>query len=290
MSFDVIRTCRKAVLGNASHKHVLSYMAERASKDGSGIWCSKGTIARETEHHISSVKKAVARLLRDGLIVETGRRYREYGYTVTYRIALEVVREFHPGESTFELAGLPEINATPVPEEPGPEVHESRAPGSPEATNNPKTPLKPPSDIDRDFKKAWQAYPYDKRREEAFCLSEFKRAVRGGTPSEEIVQAVIQYAKTTKTHSRDKVCFADNWFRQRRWNAILRQLRADCETKMAAIETSLTRCRKWIATKDPMCSHISQFQLKALLDRKLVTVAELEAAGICVNDAIARRA
>jgi hypothetical protein len=105
-----------------------------------------------------------------------------------------------------------------------------------------------------------------------------------------MIQAVIQYAQATKTHSRGKVCFADNWFRQRRWNPILRQLRADRQTKMAAIETSLARCREWIRTNDPMCAHISQFQVKSLLDRKFVSVAELEAVGVSVRDAIARRA
>jgi hypothetical protein len=70
----------------------------------------------------------------------------------------------------------------------------------------------------------------------------------------------------------------------------LRQLRADHETKMVSIEASLVRCQEWIANKDRMCAHISQFQVKALLDRKLVTVAELEAAGVSVHDAIARRA
>ncbi len=290
MSFDVIRTCRKAVLGNASHKHVLAYMAERASKDGTGIWCSKGRIARETELNISTVKKAVGRLLQEGILVKTGRRHHDYGYTAVYKIALDAVEKLHPKDPTTEVDEISDTSTTPVSAEPGVRVYESGPHGSPVATNTPETPFKPPSDTDSSFKKAWLAFPVDKRREEDFCRCEFKRAVRGGTPSEDIVQAVIQYAHATKTHSRDKVCFVDNWFRQRRWNPILRQLRSDREAKMAAIETSLERCRKWIGAKDPMCAHISQFQVKTLLDRKLVTVAELEAAGISVHEAIVRRA
>jgi hypothetical protein len=265
-------------------------MAERASKDGTGIWCSKGRIARETELNISTVKKAVVRLLQDGILVKTGQRHHDYGYTAVYKIALDVVEKLHPKDPTTDVDEVPETGITRVLSEPGPQVYESGPHGSPVATNTPKTPLKPPSDIDGSFKKAWQAFPVDKRREEEFCRCEFKRAVRGGTPSEDIVQAVIQYALTTKTHSRDKVCFADNWFRQRRWNPILRQLRSDREARMAAIEISLERCREWVSAKDPMCVHISQFQVKALLDRKLVTVAELEAAGVSAHEAIMRRA
>ncbi len=75
-------------------------MADRASDDGSGIWCSKQTLANDTGLSKDGVKKAVKALLSEGLIVETGiRRHRNF-ITKIYRIALDQV-EILPLVSEF---------------------------------------------------------------------------------------------------------------------------------------------------------------------------------------------
>lgn len=77
------------------------YLADKASDDGSGVYCSKGTIARDTEQGSSTVKRVVSDFLAEGILVETGTRPCKNGYTVIYRInitaveALELVDDHH---------------------------------------------------------------------------------------------------------------------------------------------------------------------------------------------------
>jgi len=58
------------------------FLADKASDDGSGIWCSKGTIQRHTELGETTVKRAVRAFLKEGILVETGSRTCKNGFTV----------------------------------------------------------------------------------------------------------------------------------------------------------------------------------------------------------------
>jgi len=62
-----------------------------SSDDGSGIWCSKGTIQRHTELGETTVKRTVREFLKEGILVETGARACKNGFTVVYRIDLAKV-------------------------------------------------------------------------------------------------------------------------------------------------------------------------------------------------------
>ena len=64
------------------------FLAGKASDDGSGIWCSKGTIQRHTELGETTVKRTVRAFLKEGVLVETGARTCKNGFTVVYRIDL----------------------------------------------------------------------------------------------------------------------------------------------------------------------------------------------------------
>ncbi len=93
MSLRVIELCRSRKFRTHTIKHVIKEMADRASDDGTGIYCSKQTLANDTGLSKTSVKKHTQELLESGLIVETGKYWREGRYTKVYRIVLERVHE-----------------------------------------------------------------------------------------------------------------------------------------------------------------------------------------------------
>ncbi|WP_156929483.1 hypothetical protein [Paracoccus sp. J55] len=49
MSYHVESLCDCRKFGSAARKQIAMYLANKASDDGSGIWCSKHTMARHTE-------------------------------------------------------------------------------------------------------------------------------------------------------------------------------------------------------------------------------------------------
>ncbi|MEM6741453.1 MAG: hypothetical protein AAF646_15180 [Pseudomonadota bacterium] len=91
------------------------FLADKASDDGSGIWCSKGTIQRHTELGETTVKRTIRDFLKEGILVETGARGCKNGFTVVYRIDLARIE-------ALELTAEPEIEtgATVDPVQTGP--------------------------------------------------------------------------------------------------------------------------------------------------------------------------
>ncbi len=57
MSIHVASICTRHKFGSATRKQVITFLADKASDDGSGIWCSKGTVAQSTELSKSTVKR-----------------------------------------------------------------------------------------------------------------------------------------------------------------------------------------------------------------------------------------
>lgn len=125
-------------------KQIIMFLADKASDDGSGIWCSKGTVQRHTELGESTVKRTIAEFLREGLLVEAGRRPCKNGYTVVYRIVLGMVDVLEP---IFEPGDEPELStgytAGGVRREPGAGPTPDGVPGPERTPNHPKTILKP---------------------------------------------------------------------------------------------------------------------------------------------------
>lgn len=72
------------------------FLADKASDDGSGIWCSKCTIQRHTELGETTVKQTVRAFLKKGILVETSARTCKNGFTVVYRIDLAKVEALNP--------------------------------------------------------------------------------------------------------------------------------------------------------------------------------------------------
>jgi len=136
MSWRVANTCAERKFGSATRKQIIMFLADKASDDGSGIWCSKGTIQRHTELGETTVKRTVREFLKEGILVETGARTCKNGFTVVYRIDLVKVEALDP---TLE----PEIETgstvAPVQSDPGTGATVAGVPGPP----RPQTILKP---------------------------------------------------------------------------------------------------------------------------------------------------
>jgi predicted outer membrane repeat protein len=74
MSHKVENTCSDRPFGSPVRKQIIMFLANKASDDGSGVYCSKGTIARHTELGASTVKRVVSEFVVEGILVETGNR------------------------------------------------------------------------------------------------------------------------------------------------------------------------------------------------------------------------
>jgi pyocin large subunit-like protein len=116
MSWRVAKECSERKFGSAPRKQIIMFLADKASDDGSGIWCSKGTIQRHTELGASTVKRTIKDLLDEGILIETGQKRCKNGHTVVYRMIMAKV-------TLLELTREPdfETGATmdPVQIEPG---------------------------------------------------------------------------------------------------------------------------------------------------------------------------
>ena len=81
-------------VGSPHRKAILAYMADKASDDGRNVFCSKGTVADQTEVARSTVFKIVKQLVDEGVLIKDGCRSCRNGHTVVYHLNLEVIRAF----------------------------------------------------------------------------------------------------------------------------------------------------------------------------------------------------
>ncbi len=262
MSWRVANTCAERKFGSATRKQIIMFLADKASDDGSGIWCSKGTIQRHTELGETTVKRTVREFLKEGILVETGARTCKNGFTVVYRIDLAKVEALEP---TLE----PEI-------ETGATV--AGVPGPPRPPNHPKTIHKPPTRRreaaeeveDREAEKILAAYPEDRIRDQRTTLRLIAAAMKAGVKPDDRKQVVKAYAKESEGYTRSKVCFSDNWFKMRRWEKGLAQSQADREKAREAEAKGRASLAEWIHERHPLCRHITNRQIEDLIASKLV--------------------
>ncbi len=282
MSWRVANACAERKFGSATRKQIIMYLADKASDDGSGIWCSKGTIQRHTELGETTVKRTIREFLKEGILVETGARGCKNGFTVVYRIDLARIE-------ALELTAEPEIETgstvAPVQTGPGTGATVAEVPGPPRPPNHPKTIHKPPTRErvgveDEEAEKILATYPPDRLRGKAECLSRIREALDTGTEVEDLLQAVKAYATDSAGFTRSKVCFSDNWFRSGRWRAYVEKQAEDREKAKALEADHQARLACWISDRSPMCKHITAKQIDGLLASKLVTQAQIQAAGL----------
>jgi len=287
MSIDVATMCMKRVFGSATRKQIICFLADKASDDGTGIWCSKGTIALNTELSKSTVKRIILKFRKEGIISETGKRVNSHGFTVEYRINLDRVEMLDLITKPLEPA---RITVNPVSDEPpsGSKAHLQG--GSQRTPNHPLTILEPPTRksaedaklYDLVFNKIWDGYPEDRRRNKKTCKMEFAQAVAAGVEQNDILSAVQDYNTTTAGYTRSKVKFSDNWFRGACWEGYIEQQIQRRKAIAKALVSTLERCKTWIKTCDPTCRHITKIQIAALLENGMVTTEMLALAGVAI--------
>ena len=144
-------------------------------------------------------------------------------------------------------------------------------------------PKKEPPSREREAgeaEKILAAYPPDRLRGEAACLAQIEEAMNEGIKLEDLLQAVQAYATDSAGFTRSKVCFSDNWFQSRRWQAYVEKQAEDREKAAALQADHHARLACWISDRSPMCKHITAPQVTALLAAKLVTQAQIQAAGV----------
>ena len=124
------------------------------------------------------------------------------------------------------------------------------------------------------------AYPPDRLRGKAACLTQIEEAMKDGIRPEDLRQAVQAYATDSAGFTRSKVCFSDNWFQSRRWQGYIEDIRAKREEAQTASADHHPRLACWISDRSPMCKHITPTQVTALLASKMVTGAQIQAAGL----------
>jgi len=173
MSNEVSVLVQKRVAGSATKKSVLVYLADRASDDGSGIWTSKAHIAADTELSKRSVQNVMNDFEASGLIIKTGKKKCQNGYTFEYSINLDVAKS------------LPETRkSTGAGDSPVHHVHLTGAGDSPQDVHHvhPNLPLtihepsnaqecaddlfhkQSNSEVTDSFKEFWDMYPKNSRK------------------------------------------------------------------------------------------------------------------------------
>ena len=285
MSWRIANECAERRFGSAARKQIIMFLADKASDDGSGIWCSKGTIQRHTELSESTVKRTIIDFLREGILIKTGRRQCKNGYTVIYRIVLERVAALEPtAEPDIETG----VTVNPVQPEPGTGSTVNGVRGSRWTPNHPKTIHKPPTRRreageeveDLEAEKILAAYPEDRIRDRRTTLRLIAAAVKAGVKPDDLKQAVKAYAKESDGYTRSKVCFSDNWFKMRRWEKGLAQIQADREKAREAEAKGRASLAEWIHERHSLCRHITNRQIEDLITSKLVTPEQVRAAGL----------
>ena len=103
MSWKIANLCADRRFGSAARKQIIMFLADKA-------------IQRHTELGESTVKRTISDFLREGILIETGRRPCKNGFTVIYRIVLARVMALESMAEPDEGTGS---TVDPVQSEPG---------------------------------------------------------------------------------------------------------------------------------------------------------------------------
>ncbi|WP_422002730.1 hypothetical protein [Roseovarius mucosus] len=283
MSWKVANLCADRIFGSAARKQIIMFLADKASDDGSGIWCSKGTIQRHTELGESTVKRTISDFLCAGILIETGRRPCKNGFTVIYRIVLDRVMALESSAEPDEGTGS---TVDPVQRDPGRGSRVDGVRGPQWTPNHPETIHKPPTRkreeaaVDERVERIWAAYPKDRQRGKAASMAAIAEALAEGIDPFDLLRAVQAYATESAGFTRSKVCFSDNWFAGRRWQRFLEVMAEERQAQKALAADDHARLAAWVRDRSPMCKHITAPQVTALVAAGLVTDGQLRAAGL----------
>lgn len=198
MSKHIVSLVYRKKIGSMMRKAVLSYMADRANDDGTGIWCSKGTIANEIEASRQGVINTIKSLLEDGLLAEVGERKCQNGYTMEYRIDLQKVHDlpFVTGKNIDTSKSGP-VNVDDTTRQP--DLHDPSTGFTQTSQNLPEPSNKGGPDVSDVFDRIWAAWsPIGRKRSKKIDLLKAQLVRLSKTHDlEAIARAAQMYAKTT---------------------------------------------------------------------------------------------
>ncbi|MFV0293086.1 MAG: hypothetical protein ACK5II_07680 [Paracoccus sp. (in: a-proteobacteria)] len=276
MSWKVVNLCATRRFGSPVRKQIIMFLADKASDDGSGIWCSKGTIQRHTELGESTVKRTINEFLNEGILIETGRRACKNGFTVVYRIVLTAVRCLEAIAEPDDETGSTADGVCP---EPGTGSAADPVPRPQRTPNHPETIHKPPTrEHAREAGAIWMAYPEDRRRDRHSCMRWITEALEE-VDAAALLAAVEAYAQDSAGFTRSKVSFSDNWFRAGKWRAYVRAAEERATTRSELADACMTTAIAWIKSQHSLCRHLSVSQVQHALAKGLITHAEAAQAG-----------
>ncbi len=281
--------CLGRLVGSPTRKHVLLHLASRADPDGRQIFLSKPTIAAFSELGLSSVKREIRSLLDQKILTVVGRKKAKNGFVINYSISISEVEKLplvRDLDDDLEGATGPSWTGSTVDGDQSDLEKEARVDGRsgpdgppilPKYFPEPPTRAGEPNDLE--FEEAWKAYPEDRRRGRTTCQRAFLEAAQSGVSSPEIIAAIRGYARDTNGHTRHKVCFSDNWFRDARWEFYVARQRQERQSKAMLLHEQNVRISNWIKEKDNRCRFITKPQIMAalesgLLDRMQISAAE----------------
>ena len=133
---------------------------------------------------------------------------------------------------------------------------------------------------DEEAEKVLVAYPPDRLRGKAECLRRIRAALDEGVSVEDLTEAVKTYATENAGFTRSKVRFSDNWFKSGRWWGAVEDIAKGREEAGVKEVQMLAGLANWVTEKHPLCRHITPGQVDALLAAKLVSQAQIQAAGL----------
>lgn len=230
MSNEVYSAAKKRAVGSPTVKAVLMYMADSASDDGSGIWVSKGNMARDLEMGKRTVQMAIQSLIEMGVVRMQGQRACVNGFTIEYLIDLKAL-ESRPSTRAAD-APVTRAGAAPVQE-----VHgypcipctPTRAGAAPKPSLEPS--LEPSIACGRDllgeeqapkgdkvgeaFTRFWAVYP--KKAGKPAAEKAFRKQVKDGADPAKIITGAQRYALSDAV-ARGFAKHPQGWLNDQRWN------------------------------------------------------------------------
>jgi len=234
MSNTVSVFVKRRVIGSPTLKGVLLYMADNASDDGTGIWTSKGNIARDLELSKRAVQIAIQNLMEFGIVLEDGTRKCVNGFTMEYSICLDTLNrlpstrenlskgtgEPHSPVNHIHGYGRTTFTGTGEPHSPKPSLEPSLEPskerdGLFDAMETPEA--KKSGD---GFDEFWNAYP--KKAGKPAAQKAYQKAIKNGAAPDAIITGAKRYALWLSTGGpkdfRPTVKFPQGWLNDERWN------------------------------------------------------------------------
>ncbi|MBD9528402.1 helix-turn-helix domain-containing protein [Paracoccus sp. PAR01] len=301
MSHEVITLVSSRIVGSAAAKAVLLNMADKASAGGEGVFCSKATIAAETELSLPTVKREVKALLERGLIRETGEtRACANGHTIVYDMNLEAVLALPKWKDGRRIGAVQRdtgITVNPVQGEPGSprtptgiRVNPHPVQGEPltvlePSLNQPPTPLRGvgAGGVDIHFDEFWSAFP-SQIEPDAARKAFAKVLASGEIDGPALVAAAKAYAGSREV-GRGYPMKAANWLARGGWRVAVAGQGAEAAAPAVAADRDAV-ARHWAeavkAGHSYCASAINATTARRMIALGLVTAAELRKVGVAV--------